>query len=391
MLRCEPIVPRSSAFRGRAVAVVKPLGFTTILVAVSLLAPVAMRTVASADTVSSKRAQADALAAELNSLSVRASQAAETYDEAQLHLQQVNAELAAAQQQLGQTSSQLSSAETRVKNLAIQSYVQGGAASQLSLLIPSSADQLAMRGTYVAAATGLNTDAIDALRAAHLALGQRQTALSAAQARAKAAVAAAAAAQQAAAAADGQIRAAYARAQAALGLAELAAAIQARATAEQAHVHAALSTGTPLVPVRRPSRGTRGAISTSLAAPTAVLPPPSSAAALAISNAEAELGKPYMYGGGGPDAFDCSGLTAWAWGHAGHPLPHSSEAQYYDTTHVSVADLQPGDLVFYGLPPHHVGIYVGGGEMINALHSGTNVEYDSIYIESDLIGGGRVN
>ncbi len=47
--------------------------------------------------------------------------------------------------------------------------------------------------------------------------------------------------------------------------------------------------------------------------------------------------------------------------------------------------------MFYGYPPHHVGIYVGNGEMIDALHSGTNVEYDSIYIESDLIGGGRVN
>jgi cell wall-associated NlpC family hydrolase len=58
---------------------------------------------------------------------------------------------------------------------------------------------------------------------------------------------------------------------------------------------------------------------------------------------------------------------------------------------VTVAELLPGDLVFYGLPPHHVGIYVGGGQMINALHSGTNVEYDSIYMEGDLIGGGRVN
>ena len=368
----------------------KPAGFTAILVAVSLLAAVVVRTVASADPVTSRRAQAAALAGQLNALSIRASQAAETYDEARLHLQQVNAQLTAAQQQLGQTSSQLTAAQTRVKNLAIQSYVQGGAASQLSLLIPSSADQLAMRGTYVAAATGLNTDAIDALRSAHIALDQRQAALAAAQAQAKAAVAGAALAQQQAAAADAQISAAYARAQAALGQAILDAAVQARSSAEQAHVHAALSAGNSLVPVSR-ARVPRGVEPAALAVPTAALPPPSSAAGAAIRFAEEELGKPYMYGGGGPDDFDCSGLTAWAWGHAGHPLPHSSEAQYYDTTHVSVANLEPGDLVFYGMPPHHVGIYVGGGEMINALHSGTNVEYDSIYIESDLIGGGRVN
>jgi cell wall-associated NlpC family hydrolase len=370
---------------------VKPAGFTAILVAVSLLAAVVVRTIASADPVSSRRAQAAAIAGQLNALSIRASQAAEAYDEAQLHLKQVNAQLTAARQQLGQTGSQLSAAQARVKHLAIQSYMQGGAASQLSLLIPSSADQLALRGTYVSAATGLNTDAIDALRSAHIALGQRQAALAAAQAQAKAAVAAAAVAQQQAAAADAQISAAYTRAQAALGQAILDAAVQARASAEQAHVHAALSAGNSLVPAPRPARVPRGVAPAAIAIPTAALPPPSSAAGAAIRFAEAELGKPYMYGGGGPNDFDCSGLTAWAWGHAGHPLPHSSEAQYYDTTHVSVANLEPGDLVFYGMPPHHVGIYVGGGEMINALHSGTNVEYDSIYIESDLIGGGRVN
>jgi cell wall-associated NlpC family hydrolase len=110
-----------------------------------------------------------------------------------------------------------------------------------------------------------------------------------------------------------------------------------------------------------------------------------------VEEARRELGKPYQYGGSGPGSFDCSGLTAWAWGHAGHPLPHSAAAQYDVTTHIPISALQPGDLVFFGSPPHHVGIYVGGGQMINALHSGTNVEYDSIYMEGDLIGGGRVN
>ncbi len=181
--------------------------------ALSLVAPLALRTVASADPVSSKRAQAQAIAAQLNSLTIRASQAAEAYDEAQIRLSQVNAALAAAQAQFGRTGTQLASAHARVKDLAILSYMQGGAASQLSLLIPTSADQIALRGTYVAAATGSNTDAIDALRAAHTALDQRQADLSAAQAQAQSAVAAAAAAQRDAAAADTEMRATYARAE----------------------------------------------------------------------------------------------------------------------------------------------------------------------------------
>jgi peptidoglycan DL-endopeptidase CwlO len=379
-------VPRSSARRGRAVAAKR---LSVVVVAISLVAPLALRTVASADPVSSKRAQAQAIAAQLNSLTIRASQAAEAYDEAQIRLSQVNAALATAQAQFGRTGTQLASAHARVKDLAILSYMQGGAASQLSLLIPTSADQIALRGTYVAAATGSNTDAIDALRAAHAALDQRQADLSAAQAQAQSAVAAAAAAQRDAAAADTEMRATYARAETALGQAVLLQAIQQQAAAEQARVRALLTAGRNLAP--RTSRGGRSTASTALAPPSSALPPPSSAAGAAIRFAESQLGKPYMYGGGGPSDYDCSGLTSWAWGHAGHGLPHSSEAQYYDTTHVSVADLQPGDLVFYGMPPHHVGIYVGGGEMINALHSGTNVEYDSIYVESDLIGGGRVN
>jgi cell wall-associated NlpC family hydrolase len=261
----------------------------------------------------------------------------------------------------------------RVKAAAIQAYMQGGAAQQLSLLIPAAANEIGLRGTYVKSVTASTNDAVDALHATKTELGILQGQLTAAQADAARSVTQVASAQKAAAAADAQISAAYASAQAQLGQA-LADARQAELVANQHRVQTAQA--------RR-------------IGPTTVnllpLPPPGAGASSAIAWAKAELGKPYVYGGGGPDSFDCSGLTAWAWGHAGHSLPHSSEQQYYNTTHLSVDQLQPGDLVFFGMPPHHVGIYVGGGQMINALHSGTNVEYDSIYMEGDLIGGGRVN
>jgi cell wall-associated NlpC family hydrolase len=108
-------------------------------------------------------------------------------------------------------------------------------------------------------------------------------------------------------------------------------------------------------------------------------PPPSSGAARAVATAQAQLGQPYQWGAAGPDSFDCSGLTMFAWAAAGVSLPHSSGSQYAITTHIALSDLQPGDLVFFYSDLSHVGIYVGGGTMIHAPHPGTVVSYASIY------------
>src|SRR5579871_4503212 len=206
-------------------------GLVAVLVAVSVLAPLST---AAADTVSSKQARANALAAQLDALSIRASQADEAYDEAQLHLQDVTARLGDAHTALGQTGSQLANAQNRVKQMAILSYMQGGAASRLSLLIPSSVDELVLRGTYVSAATGSTSDAIDELRSARTALDHVQASLTASQEQAQAALVAARNAQKAAAAADALVNAAYAAARAQLGQALFEQALQDRAAAEQA-------------------------------------------------------------------------------------------------------------------------------------------------------------
>ena len=116
--------------------------------------------------------------------------------------------------------------------------------------------------------------------------------------------------------------------------------------------------------------------------PTNTAPPPVSGtgAAAAIAAAESVIGTPYVYGGASPQTgFDCSGLTMWAWAHAGVSLPHSSQMQYASLPHVDKADLQPGDLVFFYSPIHHVGLYVGGGMMIDAPHTGTVVQRRAIF------------
>ena len=106
--------------------------------------------------------------------------------------------------------------------------------------------------------------------------------------------------------------------------------------------------------------------------------PASGRAAVAVRTAYAQLGDPYVYGASGPNAFDCSGLTMYSWHAAGVALPHSSSAQYSSGRHVARSSLQPGDLVFFYSPISHVGIYIGGGKMIDAPHPGLSVRITSI-------------
>jgi cell wall-associated NlpC family hydrolase len=118
------------------------------------------------------------------------------------------------------------------------------------------------------------------------------------------------------------------------------------------------------------------------ASPYSISPPPggpppalNANAQAAIDAAYSVIGVPYQFGGSSPESgFDCSGLTMWAWSHAGVSLPHSSAMQYAVLPHVAQSDLQPGDLVFFYSPIHHVGLYVGGGSMIDAPFTGTVVQ-----------------
>jgi cell wall-associated NlpC family hydrolase len=96
---------------------------------------------------------------------------------------------------------------------------------------------------------------------------------------------------------------------------------------------------------------------------------PSGAAQVAVDTALAQVGDAYVYGAGGPNAFDCSGLTQYAYSAAGVSLPHSSRSQSTMGTPVSVGDLQPGDLLFYYSPTSHVAMYVGNGKMVHASTS----------------------
>lgn len=98
-----------------------------------------------------------------------------------------------------------------------------------------------------------------------------------------------------------------------------------------------------------------------------------------ISYAEQFLGDPYVWGATGPNEFDCSGLTGYVYAHFGYNIGYSTYTQIDEGTPVATNNLQPGDLIFWGDPsaPYHVAIYIGGGEYIQAPHTGANVDISS--------------
>lgn len=103
-------------------------------------------------------------------------------------------------------------------------------------------------------------------------------------------------------------------------------------------------------------------------------PPASSQAAIAVAYARAQLGKPYVFAATGPDAFDCSGLTMMAWRAAGVSMAHYSGSQAASFPKVTWDQLQPGDILVFYSDYHHVGLYIGGGQMIHAPHTGDVVK-----------------
>jgi cell wall-associated NlpC family hydrolase len=106
-----------------------------------------------------------------------------------------------------------------------------------------------------------------------------------------------------------------------------------------------------------------------------VAPAPSASGIVGI--AQSFFGVPYVYGGSSPSGFDCSGFTSYVYRQAGISIPRTASAQQAAATRVS--NPSPGDLVFFGSPAYHVGIYVSPGRMIDAQRTGTVIGNHSIW------------
>lgn len=110
--------------------------------------------------------------------------------------------------------------------------------------------------------------------------------------------------------------------------------------------------------------------------------------AIALEFVIGQIGKPYIWGGTGPTGFDCSGLLLRGFQAAGvTSMPRVSQAQQVWAEPIEPEDLQPGDFVFFGKPAYHIGVYIGGGLMINAPYTGARVRVDRVW--STVSGYGR--
>lgn len=318
---------------------------------------------ASGDQISNLRAQAAALNSRIQALGLQEDALSERYDQAQLNVQTLEGKVAQATKQLAAAQAATQRARSALIQDAIQAYVNGGSNSESSGAgAVQSANNSLLRAEYVDTLATNQSEAIDQF---HLATLQEQAAettlkhqTAAAQGQerqvqqAEAAVSATQAQLQATLHQDtGQIAVLVAQQQAAAAAAARAAE-QARLAAEAAAAAAA-----------------RNAASSFISNP----PPVGHGASGAVAAAESRVGDWYQWGAAGPNTFDCSGLTMWAYEQVGIQLPHFSGAQYADTTHIPMSDLQPGDLVFPSDPGEHVAMYIGNGEIVEAPHTGAQV------------------
>ena len=113
--------------------------------------------------------------------------------------------------------------------------------------------------------------------------------------------------------------------------------------------------------------------------PNVVLPEATTVGTVALRYALTRRGYPYVWAAAGPYAFDCSGLVVWAFAQEGISLPHYTGSLWNSGMHVSRADLEPGDLVFFFADISHVGIYIGNGLMVDAPSAGQDVQVQQVF------------
>ena len=368
-----------------------------VVVAVVLFALVAGLSPASAGQIEDKRAEAAAIASKLEDQAREIVSLDKEHRRAQAELLSADTAVARAEADLAAAGRRQDEARRLLAAHAQAAYVGGGTVTFLAQMARSNVLDAGARRTYLRIVAGEDLQAIGRLQEAREDLEVRQRGLT--QARRAAAVLQEATASDLAGLqkAMGSQQALLARANG--ELLTLVAAEQARREAEELRSRpapAAVAAEAPRVtePPRVPtSAAPQAQAATTVPAQTQTAAPPASGkGAIAVAEARKQLGKPYVYGGSGPDNFDCSGLTAWAWKAAGVRLSHSAYTQYFETTRVPIDAVQPGDLLFFGKDGvesiHHNAIYIGGGDMIEASQTGTPIRIRG-WRSIDIVGAGR--
>jgi cell wall-associated NlpC family hydrolase len=338
-------------------------------------------------------------AAELERLNTVVDSAVEDFHDAEIAVAKAQRADAAARLALTQAQQRVSELQAGLADVAAAAYRSGGASPVLALIVSGSAEGFVEGASslehvarskadrlaeFAVARRDLERQAaasareLTKLRALESRLAAKRAEIEAAVERQTALLKKLRAADKRREAAE---RAAAARAAAARAAEERAR----RAAAEAARVAASRATRSRTTDRADSDDGDDDSDGTS--EPTAPVPS-SGRGAIAVRFAYAQLGKPYRWAADGPGSYDCSGLTMAAWAAAGVSLSHSSRMQINEGRRVSWSQLQPGDLVFYGSPIHHVGIYIGGGRKIAAPQTGDVVKIASAS-RPDYVGATR--
>ena len=371
-----------------------------VLVGIALLLPLMTASASLADPVADKRAEAARIQEQLERQGEKVSVLAERSNRARLKVSEVEASLAKTQAEVARSDERLQVVRGRLAQAAVLAYVHGGNNALIGKLVRGGQDDMVVRTQYLRVTSADQRRVIGEMRSARQDFEFHSARLETERKAAADAADAAESASEAAIEAEDAQRVVLGRVTGELG--DLVAAEQARKDAEAARnrpapapAPAPVIADTPRVtePPRAQTQSTQAPSRATTSAPAQTSAPPSSGkGAIAVAEARKQLGKPYVYGGSGPDNFDCSGLTAWAWKAAGVSLSHSAYTQYFETTRVPVNAVEPGDLLFFGKDGvesiHHNAIYIGNGDMIEASQTGTPIRIRG-WRGGDLVGAGR--
>jgi cell wall-associated NlpC family hydrolase len=333
----------------------------------------------------------DRAQAKFQKLSDMAEGIVEAYDEAEVKLAAAQRAADTAESVLAVANAQVAKSQRSVSHFARAAYESGGLSTIDAVLSPGGTKALVGRVAAIDAISVSQHRTLSRLDAASIYQGvvARQAEGVAGKARQAAdAAAKAKTAAESSVAAQQQLLSSLHRKKA--HLATLLSDAQSTASKLERERLAAIAapptvTSAPPSSGSSPYAGETGDLSDTISASTGVA---------AVQQAEAQIGKPYVWGGAGPDTFDCSGLVMWSYDQVGVHLQHWTGFQWEEGAHVAVSDLRPGDLLFFAYDTsdpetiHHVGMYIGNGEMVQAPETGENVEITSD-ARPDFIGAIR--
>jgi cell wall-associated NlpC family hydrolase len=321
------------------------------LLACSLALPAG---VASASPISAKRAQAVRIEAQVSALDAKAEIATEDYDRARISYDALHAKVVKAQASLASIDASTAVLQTSL-DVRVDAMYRSGPLGFLEVLLGSASfDDFAATWDFLNEQNKQEAATVADLKVLHAAQTAAETDLKVAEAGAKQVYDTMSARRSDILAADAAAKSLLKGVQAEVAALQAGQRSQRTAAAKSAGGSGKGTGWNWGDPARAPRSGV-------------------------VQIALKYLGRPYVWAASGPRSFDCSGFTMFVYAQVGVHLPHSSAMQINSGARVSRANLQPGDLLFFYSPIHHVAIYIGNGKMVHAPHSGDVVSIDDVY------------